>query len=81
MIAVPRLSKLGEHYDDHQAEITDAFVKRGLVLAANSPAELRQALDTARHRTPVLATTDPKEMTAFLEGLIAGLKPRRHLPS
>lgn len=77
VIAVPRLSKLGEHYDNHQAEITEAFARRGLVLVANTPDELRQALAEARVRKPVLATTDPQALLAHLDALTAGLKARR----
>ncbi|MBX3483739.1 beta-1,4-glucuronosyltransferase WelK [Phenylobacterium sp.] len=79
VIAVPRLEELGEHYDNHQAEITDAFRRRGLVLEAQTPEDLRAALAEARVRTPVLATTDPTELRDFLQGRIAGLRPRgRH---
>jgi UDP-N-acetylglucosamine transferase subunit ALG13 len=71
VIAVPRLSRLGEHYDDHQAEITEAFAARGLVLVANSVDELRAALVTARDRKPVSATTDPVQLIEFLRGVLA----------
>jgi UDP-N-acetylglucosamine--N-acetylmuramyl-(pentapeptide) pyrophosphoryl-undecaprenol N-acetylglucosamine transferase len=77
VIAMPRLPKLGEHYDDHQAEITGAFAKRGLVLVANTTDELRTALLEARDRAPVLATTDPAALISFLQELLADLRPRR----
>ncbi len=73
VIAMPRLSKLGEHYDDHQAEITEAFERRGLVLVANTPEELAAALERARTREPVLATTDPQALIAYLEDLLGEL--------
>lgn len=73
VIAMPRLSQLGEHYDDHQAEITDAFRKRGLVMVANTPDELRAALAEARTREPVLATTDPQALVAYLEEVISNI--------
>lgn len=76
VIAVPRLSKLGEHYDDHQAEITDAFARRGLIQVANTSDEMRSALAETRRREPVLATTDPQALIAFLEDLAGRLKPR-----
>src|SRR3989344_490356 len=76
VIAMPRLSRLGEHYDDHQAEITEAFRQRGLVLVANTPDELRAALAEVRTRQPVLATTDPQALIAYLEGGIADLPVR-----
>lgn len=70
VIAMPRLATLGEHYDDHQAEITAAFAERGLVQVANSVAELRSALIAARSRVPVLATTNPEALRAFLNDLL-----------
>lgn len=77
VIAMPRLAELGEHYDDHQAEITDAFAQRGLVLTARTVDDLRSAIVEAQTRTPVLATTDPRELVAFLEGVCAGLRPSK----
>ena len=76
VIAMPRLSKLGEHYDDHQAEITEAFEKRGLILVANTPEELTAALETARTRAPVMATTDPQGLIGLLDGIIAERRAR-----
>jgi UDP-N-acetylglucosamine--N-acetylmuramyl-(pentapeptide) pyrophosphoryl-undecaprenol N-acetylglucosamine transferase len=73
VISMPRLAELGEHYDDHQAQITEAFVARGLVLTANTVDELRAALEQARTRKPVLATTDPVHLQEFLRGLLAEL--------
>jgi UDP-N-acetylglucosamine--N-acetylmuramyl-(pentapeptide) pyrophosphoryl-undecaprenol N-acetylglucosamine transferase len=71
VISLPRRFHLGEHYDDHQAEITEAFVNRGLVLMANSTEELRAALVQARTRAPIMATTDPVQLVAFLETLLS----------
>jgi UDP-N-acetylglucosamine--N-acetylmuramyl-(pentapeptide) pyrophosphoryl-undecaprenol N-acetylglucosamine transferase len=77
VIAMPRLSARGEHYDDHQAEITEAFAARGLVLVANSVDELRAAVITARQRPPVRATTEPAALIGFLKDITARLRPRR----
>jgi UDP-N-acetylglucosamine--N-acetylmuramyl-(pentapeptide) pyrophosphoryl-undecaprenol N-acetylglucosamine transferase len=77
VVAMPRLSSLGEHYDDHQAEITAAFAARGLIQLAQTPDELRQALATARKRTPVMATTDPQELLMFLNGVLDRLSLAR----
>jgi UDP-N-acetylglucosamine transferase subunit ALG13 len=66
-IAMPRLFELGEHYDNHQAEITEAFAARGLIQVANSEDELRQALRTARQTEPRRATTDPAALIAHLQ--------------
>jgi UDP-N-acetylglucosamine transferase subunit ALG13 len=77
VIAMPRLEELGEHYDDHQSEITDAFVQRGLIQTARSVDELRAALRAARTRKPVLATTDPVGLIEFLRTTLARTRPRR----
>ncbi len=71
VIAMPRLESLGEHYDNHQAEITEAFRQRGLILTAQSVDELRAALETARTREPVMATTDPVALIEFLRDVLA----------
>lgn len=77
VIAMPREFARKEHYDDHQSEITDAFVARGLILAARDPAEMATALTVARTRTPTLATTDPGELRAFLASEIEKVAARR----
>jgi UDP-N-acetylglucosamine transferase subunit ALG13 len=77
VIAVPRLFERGEHYDDHQAEITGAFEQRGLIRVANSPDELIAALADFRAREPMSATTDPAELKTFLEQVIDAQLARR----
>ena len=72
VVAMPRLFELGEHYDDHQAEITTAFAKRGLLAAAKSEEEFASALDQVRTKSPMMATTDPSELRYYLEDLLAG---------
>jgi hypothetical protein len=62
---------LGEHYDDHQAEITEAFEERGLIMVANSEQELRDRLVEARIRPRVLATSDPVALIEFLQSVLA----------
>lgn len=73
VVAMPRSSKLGEHYDDHQRQITQAFAARGLIQVANTAEELPAALAAARSRPPVLATTAPDALINFLQGLLAAL--------
>jgi UDP-N-acetylglucosamine--N-acetylmuramyl-(pentapeptide) pyrophosphoryl-undecaprenol N-acetylglucosamine transferase len=69
-IVVPRSQARGEHYDNHQQEITDAFAARGLVVPANSVEELRTALERVRSMKPVSATTNPTELIEHLNGLL-----------
>ncbi len=76
IVAVPRLFAKGEVYDDHQAEITSAFAARGMIAVANTADELVEALQLVRSRPPVLATSDPADLIAHLDGLLAEWAPR-----
>lgn len=67
VIAMPRRFDLGEHYDDHQEEITDAFAARGLIESVRDEADLAAAIDRARKREPVMATTDHSRLIAWLK--------------
>jgi UDP-N-acetylglucosamine transferase subunit ALG13 len=71
VIAMPRLMELGEHYDNHQAEITEAFAARGLIAIANSTDEIAAAIDVLRAKVPVVATTDPAALVADLSHFLA----------
>jgi UDP-N-acetylglucosamine transferase subunit ALG13 len=53
-LVVPRRHDLGEHVDDHQAELTRALEARGTVVAVWDPAELRARATEAfsRRREP-----------------------------
>ena len=45
VIAVPRLSKYGEHVNDHQLEIVEEFGKLGYIKSATNKRELTKALE------------------------------------
>jgi UDP-N-acetylglucosamine--N-acetylmuramyl-(pentapeptide) pyrophosphoryl-undecaprenol N-acetylglucosamine transferase len=77
VVAMPRLFERGEHYDDHQAEITAAFAQRGLIAVANSPEELADALELVRNRPPMIATTEPTALISYLRTLLAGWTGRK----
>ncbi len=70
VIAMPRLMELGEHYDNHQAEITEAFAARGLIEVAHNEEVLTKVLVRARKKADVLATTDPAALIAYLKTAI-----------
>lgn len=76
LIAVPRRFALGEHYDDHQAEITGAFRDRGLLETADTDAEFAAAFSALATREPRCATTDPSALIAYLRQYLASLPPR-----
>lgn len=81
VIAVPRRFDRGEHYDDHQSEITRAFADRGLIEVVDSEEDFPAALQAARTRQPVAATTDPSELIAYLQDLVAGWDARGEIPA
>jgi len=70
-IVMPRLFEKGEHYDNHQKEITGAFAARGLVFVANNREEMSQALKAARAGVPVLATTNPARLIGHLADILS----------
>lgn len=57
-IVVPRRFELGEHYDNHQAEICEAFAARGLVHIADDAASFASVLELARQHLPRPVRTD-----------------------
>jgi UDP-N-acetylglucosamine transferase subunit ALG13 len=65
-IAMPRRFSLGEHYDDHQEEITAAFAARGLLEVALEAHELGACIERSRSKPPVLATTDLTPLSDYL---------------
>ncbi|KQT34684.1 hypothetical protein ASG29_00505 [Sphingomonas sp. Leaf412] len=69
VIAVPRAFARGEHYDDHQSEIVDAFEERGLIQRADTDAQFAAALIAARERPARSATTDPAALVDYLRTL------------
>ena len=75
-IALPRLFRLGEHYDDHQREVTEAFTARGLIETVLDDDDLGDAIDRARARPPAMATTDPAALIDWLKALVAELSRR-----
>lgn len=71
VIAMPRRFDLGEHYDNHQEEITSAFAIRGLIESLRDEQELGAAITRARAREPVVATTDHSALVTHLQELMS----------
>jgi UDP-N-acetylglucosamine transferase subunit ALG13 len=71
IVVMPRLFDLGEHYDNHQLEISEAFEKRGLVQLARTDGDLESALDAARNSDAPGATTDPRGLVDWLIGTLS----------
>lgn len=58
-LVVPRRHDLGEHVDDHQAELTRALESRGAVIAVWNTEELPQSVATAPPRQSGIEATEP----------------------
>lgn len=71
VIAMPRLFERGEHYDNHQFEIAEAFAARGLVELALEAEDIPAAIARAKAKVPVLATTDPAALIDWLNSYLA----------
>lgn len=54
VIVVPRLSKYGEHVNDHQLDIANAFSKLGFVLTASDLDELSERISSVKDGTATL---------------------------
>lgn len=48
VIVVPRLSKYGEHVDDHQLEVPGMFAKKNYITLCEDPMKLDEAIAEAR---------------------------------
>ena len=58
-LVVPRRHDLGEHVDEHQAELTRALEERGSVIAVWDVADLPTLLATAPPRQEASASVEP----------------------
>jgi UDP-N-acetylglucosamine transferase subunit ALG13 len=70
VVAFPRRHDLGEHYDDHQEEISQTFADRGLLQIVRDETRLADAIAAARATEPVMATTDHTALMGFLTTLL-----------
>ena len=51
VIAVPRLARFGEHVDDHQLQIVEAFEHMGLILGCSDPEKLSECIEKVKTQT------------------------------
>ncbi|MGB3166566.1 MAG: glycosyltransferase [Alteraurantiacibacter sp.] len=70
VLVVPREFSRGEHYDDHQREITDAFVACGLVATPRDGESLSDALVRMRALQPRIVRTDYGPLVERLDAII-----------
>ncbi|MXO70367.1 beta-1,4-glucuronosyltransferase WelK [Alteraurantiacibacter buctensis] len=72
-IVIPRRFELGEHYDNHQAEICEAFAARELVQVADDLASFEKALHAARSAPPNPVRTDYSGLAQVLRDYVAAI--------
>jgi beta-1,4-N-acetylglucosaminyltransferase len=71
MIVMPRLSKYGEHMDDHQLELAEALSQAGVLLMANDGPELLARLQQTRTFRPRVPDHTPL-VHAVRQAVLAG---------
>ena len=77
-LVVPRRHELGEHVDEHQAELTRALAERSTVIAVWDTAKLAELTATAPARTQPMEAVDPslpRQVRAALLGGGAQINP------
>ena len=72
VLVIPREFARGEHYDDHQAEITAAFAKRGLIVTPRVGESFVDALERTRRMDVRSVVTDYGALIARLDAILAG---------
>jgi UDP-N-acetylglucosamine transferase subunit ALG13 len=70
-LVVPRRHDLGEHVDDHQAELTRALAERGSVVAVWDVDELAETVAGAPPRRPPSAMTEPALCPSVRDALLS----------
>ncbi len=86
-IVVPRRDDLGEHVDDHQVRFARRMAREGLIVVAETEAQLRAAVEAALGRGrgwtgPPRETEDPAGVRGFarvVDPLVGSDAPRRVL--
>ncbi len=76
-LVVPRRHDLGEHVDEHQAELTRALAARGSVVAVWDVAELAAAVASAPPRQPPEQAPEPPLCPYVRDALLGEPQPSR----
>jgi len=70
VIAVPRYSKYGEHVNDHQIDIVNAFNSRGYIIGVNEVDELENAIERLEQFLPVEYSSNSNKLVEIIENYI-----------
>lgn len=76
VIAVPRLTRFGEHVDDHQLELTEQLHRMNLVCACLDASRLASALETVRNHRFDAFPSNTETFIASLDGYLSTLQRR-----
>lgn len=74
VVAMARLSEYGEHYDDHQKDITQAFADMDLISVAADENDIERAIMEAKARPRRTVNIDCSDYVRLIEDFIAGKK-------
>lgn len=70
VVAMARLQKFNEHYDDHQKDITQAFADMDLISVAADENDLERAIKEAKSRPRKVVNIDPSEYLTAIRNFI-----------
>ena len=70
VIAVPRLTKYGEHQSDHQVEIIKRFSDAGYIIGLNGVEELKEGLNKVKTFKPKKFESDNSKMLNLISSYI-----------
>lgn len=70
VVAMARLHKYGEHYDDHQKDITKAFADMDLISIAADEHDIERAIAQAKSRKRSTVNIDPSEYLSVIREFI-----------
>lgn len=73
IIAIPRLSKFGEHVDDHQTQIVSQFRDMKLILGIDKVEELGKAIETVKEVKLANYISNTENIISSLEEYIANI--------
>ena len=70
IIVVPRLAKYGEHVDDHQLQIAEAFAEKNFVICYQDGENLRQLIREAAEHEFDVYTSHREDMIAAINSYL-----------
>jgi UDP-N-acetylglucosamine transferase subunit ALG13 len=70
-VVMPRRARYGEIIDDHQVEFAEALARRGSVLLAHEPSELRSAIEQASRSPSRMLLGDEPALVDTIARLLA----------